>query len=294
MNDKTIKMRDRLDELSSAIAPSKVVLDIHDWENKHSQKTIQDYQRFIAQFELYYETAVELCHVINYIDKKNWPAYRSVQFLLIVHNLKSLYSSFDKLVKGFYEDSIILARPPYEGFIKCIYITCNPSDPYSVITNSKDASGKKFNLTNFLKEELKLDWIKYQVFSALVHANQYSVLKDTVEIQQAGQKDAISLKFIFDKTKLETGINDVSYILLVFLKMICEFFATSANDIHAEALLERGRELIMLREEGLLLNTKDYWPRVVLDTRDIFQMMKRAESESEGWENIWKEIRHPN
>lgn len=291
MENEIEKIKKELDDLCDVIAPSKVVLDIGQYQTTHANKIRKEYGRFVSQFELYYDLIVEIFHAVNYIDKTGWPKYRSVQFLLFVHNLKSLYSSFERLIHGFYEDSIILARPVYEAFIKSVYITCDPTDPYAVVSGSKGNMLKKFNLSYFLKNDLKLEWHDYRLFSALTHANQFSVLKEAKDIFEGGQKDAIALKFYFDKNLFELGINKISYLLLVNLKAIIALFAINSNDILKKEMIEKAEKLIDLRERGFSLHSKDYWPKVIKDTKDIFEMMKETEV-GKKWRDSWQRIRN--
>jgi len=291
MENETEEIKKELDDLCDTIAPSKVVLDIGQYQTTHANKILKEYGRFVSQFELYYDLIVEIFHAVNYVDKAGWPKHRSIQFLLFVHNLKSLYSSFERLIHGFYEDSIILARPVYEAFIKSIYITCDPVDPYAVVAGLKGNMQKKFNLSNFLKDDLKLEWHDYRLFSALTHANQYLVLKEAIDIYQQGQKDAITLKFQFDKKLFELGVNVISYLLLVDLKAIITLFATNSNHILKNEMIKKAERLIDLRERDFSLHPKDYWPKVIKDTKDIFEMIKETEA-GEKWVDSWQKIRN--
>lgn len=283
MENEIEEIKKELDDLCNTIAPSKVVLDIGQYQTTHANKILKEYGRFVSQFELYYDLIVETFHAVNYIDKAGWPKHRSVQFLLFVHNLKSLYSSFERLIHGFYEDSIILARPVYEAFIKSIFITCNPKEPYAVFA-------KRFNLSNFLKDNLRLDWHAYGLFSGFAHANKYSVLKEATGIYQEKQKEAITLKFQFDQKLFEVGVNYISYLLLIYLKAIVTLFATNSNHILKKEMIEKTERLIYLRERGFSLHPKDYWPKIIKDTKDIFEMVRKTEL-GNNWVDVWKEIR---
>jgi len=289
--EKTDWLKKRFDELCDT-EPSQVVLDINRYEQDHLRKVLKEYERFVAQFELFYDLIVKITQGVNYIEKSNWPKHRSVQFMLIVHNLKNIYSSFDRLVKGFYEDSIVLDRPAYEAFIKVIYITCYPDDPYSVVSGRKSSSERKFNLTNFVKDELKLDWSDYRLFSIISHAKAYSVLTEAVKISREGQKEPIALKFEFDEKLFELGVNNIIFLLLVYLKIIVCSFATSYNYILKKEMVEKAKELIMLSEKGMSLHPKDYWPQVIKDTEDIFKMIEEVEG-GKNWKESWKNIRNP-
>lgn len=273
----------RFDELCDT-QPSQVVLDINQYEQGHSRKVLKEYGRFVAQFELFYDLIVEMIHALNYVKKSKWPKHRSIQFMLMAYNLKPLYSSFDRLIEGFYEDCIILARPVYEAFIKTIYITCHPKNPYSVVI------GKKFNLTNFLKHELKLNWHEYRLFSAMTHANAYCVLDEAMQISQEGQKEPITLKFKFDKKLFEVGVNVTSFLLLVYLKVIIDLLITNCNEVLKKEMVEKAKELIVLREKSFSLNQKDYWPQVIQDTKDIFKMIQETEV-GKDWRKSWGSIR---
>lgn len=286
---KTDWLKRKFDDLCDT-EPSQVVLDINRCEQAHSRKVLKEYGRFVAQFDLFYDLIVKITGGVNYIEKSNWPKHRSVQFMLIVYNLKSIYSSFDRLVKGSYEDSIVLDRPAYEAFIKVIYITCYPDDPLSVVSGRKSSSGRKFNLTNFVKDELKLDWSDYHLFSIISHAKAYSVLKEAIKISREGQKEPIALELKFDEELFELGVNYIIFLLLVYLKIIVCLFTTSYNHILKEEMVEKAKELIVLREKIMSLHPKDYWPQVIKDTEDIFKMIEEVEG-GKNWKESWKNIR---
>ena len=289
--EKTDWLKKRFDELCDT-EPSQVILDTKRHEQGHFKKVSKEYGRFMAQFDLFYDLIVKITGGVNYIEKSNWPKHRSVQFMLIVHNLKSIYSSFDRLVKGFYEDSIVLNRPAYEAFIKVIYITCYPDDPLSVVSGRKSSSGRKFNLTNFVKDELKLGWRDYRLFSIISHAKAYSVLTEATKISREGQKEPIALEFKFDEELFELGANYVIFLLLVYLKIIVCLFTTSYNQILKKEMVEKAKELIVLGEEAISLHPKDYWPHVIKDIEDIFKMIEEVEG-GKNWKESWKNIRDP-
>lgn len=287
--ERTDWLERRFDELCDT-EPSQVVLDIKGYEEDHLNKVEGEYGRFVAQFELYYDLIVKITKGVNYIEKPDWPKHRSVQFMLIVHNLKNIYSSFDRLVKGFYEDSIVLDRPAYEAFIKVIYITCYPDDPLSVVRGRKSSSGRKFNLTNFVKDELKLDWSDYRLFSIISHAKAYTVLTEAIKISREGQKEPITLELKFDEELFELGANYIIFLLLVYLKIIVCLFTTSHNRILKKEMAEKAKELIVLGQKSMSLHPKDYWPQVIKDTEDIFKMIEEVEG-GKNWKESWKNIR---
>lgn len=281
----------RLDELCDT-EPSQVVLDIKRYEKDHLRKVSKEFGRFVNRFEFYYGLMAKITKGVNYIEKLNWPKHRSVQFMLIVYNLNSIYSSFDRLVKGFYEDSIVLFRPAYEAFIKVIYITCYPDDPCSIVTGLKSSSVKQFNLTNFVKHELKLDWSDYHLLSIISHAKGYSVLTEVVKISREGQKEPITSELKFDEKMFELGTSYIDFLLLVYLKIIVCLFTTSYNRILKKEMVEKAKELIVLGERIISLHPKDYWPQLMEDIEDILKMIEEVEG-GKDWRESWRNIRNP-
>lgn len=87
-----------------------------------------------------------------------------------------------------------------------------------------------------------------------------------------------------------TPLNDVGFLLFVYLKSTLCLFATEHNDVLKKEMLEKAKELVALREEDFALHPKSYWPQVVKDIKDIFKMIKEVES-GKDWQEAWIEIR---
>lgn len=194
-----IKLRDKMDKLTSTPA-SRIAMSISEYEKTHTKKVLKDYGRFVKQFEDFYDLLVQLIHKINYIKKDDWhTTSKSVQFLIVAHSLETFNSSFDLLLKGHYGDSVILSRSIYESLIRVIYLSCYPKEGYSVFIKKRDGT-KEFNLTGFLKDELKLDWDRYySLMSAVTHSNAYQIGLEVKQIYDEGQKTPIGLQLKFDK-----------------------------------------------------------------------------------------------
>jgi hypothetical protein len=149
------KLRDRLDSLCEENA-SSVLADIQRFQRQHVAHVGREYGRFISQVELAFSLLVEIVDGINYVDKSGWPQHRSLQFILMVHNLKSIESALDRLVKGSYEDAISLVRGPYEALLRIVFISCFPADPYAGLGKAPKGT-RQFNATNFVEQDLGLD-----------------------------------------------------------------------------------------------------------------------------------------
>lgn len=267
----------------------KVVEQIMDYENRHAYLITKKYGRFICQFDVSYSFLVDLNSLINYIDKSKWPKHRSIQWLLLNYNLKPIYSSFSRLIRGFYEDSLISIRPSYEALIKAIWISCYPTTPYSALIDQKDGS-TKFNLTNFVKDQLKLDWSDYKILCAMAHSHWLSVLNHVKESLSPDKKQIVNMELKFNKELFTLGINYINFIIYTYLRIYTEIFITSTNKYLTEDTVHKANEFIVLWKESFLSNPKPYWPNVMSDVDKLFFMMKECDS-GKNWKKVWESIK---
>lgn len=279
-----------LDELCSQVAASDLILKIYEQEKEHSQYIIEKYQRFMHQFEAYFDLLVRAIHHINFVNKSDWPTYKLAQLLLIVHNLKPMFSSYDRLMKGYYEDCNILLRTPYEAFFRVLFISLNPDDlNYSFAPRKKDL--KQFNLTSFVQHDLKLDWHHYSVMSWMVHANKWNALSELKRIEKEGQKEAITLAFKFDEDMFSMGINLMGFLLLVYLRaVVVLFLAYGRQDADVE-MTEKCRRYISLYQKAFASHVNPHLQSLAKDIEDIFQMLEEVEAGHE-WKDVWNRLRN--
>lgn len=287
MESESDRITQRLDVLCD-VPVSKVILDIRNFESHHQSKISNDYNRFIRQFEVTFSLITDCVHALNYVEKTTWPKHRGIQFLLYTHNLKTLYSSFDRLIRGSYEDSLSLTRTVYEAFIKIIFLNCFPQSSSALFQKIKDVPN--FNLDNFIKDNLKLDWHDHRLLSMMVHSNNYSVLQGWVELAQRPQTEPICLQYQFDKRLFELGVNYTCYLLSVYLKILDDLFISGTNHILTQDTVNLVKEMAELRISSLETHPLDKWPQTMKDTRDIFNMVKRTDA-GEPWESAWNGIR---
>lgn len=284
-------LKNNLDRLCNELLPSAVIEDIKNMECVKLEETRVAYGRFMDQFELGYDLIVKLTRYLNYVDR-GWPTHRNAQFLLLVHNLKSLYSSFDRLVKGFYEDSLILIRAPYESIFKIVYITCYPNRPYLPIVE-RDDKGNKFNFTNFIRHQLKLDWDHYGLYSWLTHSNKYSVMKEAKSLFLKEKKDDVSLKFEHNEKFLQIGINSIQFVSWFYLKLTLVLFLTKDYNEQAKYLRIKAEEFEKLKAHAISRSPSVDWPKTMKDANDLLGMITRVEK-GEEWKTVWKNIRSIN
>ena len=203
-----------------AEAPSQVVLDIKYFEDSHTRLMLKKFNRYISHFEHSFDLLVNLILLINYLDKKSWPKHRILQFLLLKNNLNPLYSAFDRLVKGFYFDATILLRTTYEAFIKILFISYFPNDPYVALASKTPKGQLQFNLTNFLKDHLRVDWnFIYNVSSSFSHSYNFQTLNEAVQIHKQGQKGIICFELKYDEKAMSIPVNFNLFLLWCLIKI---------------------------------------------------------------------------
>lgn len=211
--------------LSHSSKPSKVVQEILEYEQKHISYMVSEYHKFILQFEHAYELIVDLMIALNYFPKDNFPKHRSTQIILLNNNLKPLFSGFERLKRGFYEDSLTLFRVCYDTIIRIYFISFYPKDFEAVLVDKLPEGRRRFNLTNFIKNDLDVDWsYLYSLMSHVSHANRSKTLIDILSILRNGQKTPIQLEFKIDTELMSSSINILYFICWNYLKIFFDLF----------------------------------------------------------------------
>lgn len=265
-----------MDALCADHGSSEVIDRITELKQAHIFKVSKEYGRFIHQFGVFFDVVNKIILGANYIPKDTWPEHRALQYLLINRNIKYVYSSFEQLIGGFWEDSFVLARPAYEAFLRVAFISLYPEDSDSAFFNQKGK--RRFNATNFIKDDLKMNWHDYEFYSILTHSNKYRVVKDYVKLKNEGQLEPIAIKHKFEKLEFEMGVNFLIALNVIYLKMVTQLLATSTNDSLPESLIKKANKLTDLWQNSMKTHNKGYWPRVSDDIDRVFTLIKTAES----------------
>ena len=287
-NDRFSALKQRAD----ALCQKKLRLmipEIRRHEAGHFLIVSQEYGRFEAQFELFYDLITEILLGVNYIDNSSWPKHRVIQFLLVNNNLKTLYSAFDRSIKGFWEDGLNLLRTAYEVLVRITWVSCYPPRAGAGILKHDDG-GRNFDLTGFIKNDLKLDWNDYKFLSMLTHGNQPAVLQDWIDIHTKSKREPISAELGFKKKELEMTINYILFVSYAYLKMTLQLFVTSCNEVLKNETVVDAKELLDIWGETLLLHPGGCLPVYVKDLDDILRMMEGADGGHE-WKELWSKIR---
>ena len=210
-------LNSRLDSLVRNSQLSNVK-NIYDYQLDHQHYMELSFGRFMEQFEMFLAAMIDYSLNINYLDKKSWPANRAFQFIIATRALKQLFSGYNLLLLGSYEDSITVLRSAYESFLRIIFVSIHPECPYNAYTMPSQKVGIKFNATGLVKDELKLGWTKYSVTSAFAHSNMLGVMEDMIDLSEGGRGKVIKLNYEKDDAM-------ISLITNFFVFLVCSIFS---------------------------------------------------------------------
>ncbi len=261
--------------------------DVTDWirerEEEHLALVLDKRGRFVNQFECTYKVLVDIAGYVNFgADRKEWPGHRLVQFVFTVENIKPIYSAFDRLVRGYYEDAFALMRIAYEAFFRIVHVSLYPDDTYWSF-GPKGKGVRQFQLTNLVRDQLRLGWTEYAVLSSMAHCYEITVLRQVVEIGKEGQKEPLGFGFAYDETVLSVGINVLRFVLLLYLRVVSNILLKPPKPgVADQGLASKAATCSELYRKDLLSHPDEYWRLVGQDLDYVLEVVERAEN-SQDW-----------
>lgn len=286
----------RLDELVSKSDKTQMT-HIYDYQNTHRDYMINNYNRFIGQFETFFCSMTDHSTNINYLTK-NWPANRGFQFIITTAALKQLHSGFILLNYGAYEDSITVLRSAYESFLRVVFVSMYP-DSAGNVYDRHPKSGVKFIATNLITNDLKLDWVKYSVMNVFAHSNSYQVMGTAIEI--GFNKKAIPVQLDYKKDDEMIGLvtNFINFLITAYLTMYDELFTVDISKYNKQnksliqSHLDQLHQYAVISQEALRThNESEYFRKTAVDLENIISMMLEIdEGTAKDWKSSWDLIR---
>lgn len=281
--DSVEEARQWADDWLNRLGQSPVVIELLQYEEHHREQVLHDYGRLFNQFEAHYTALVQLIDQVNFIDRSSWPQHRTVQYILMSYNLKPFWSAVDRLTKGFYEDALTLLRGLYETFLRVVFVSCHSGDPWGVLVNKPPKGTPAFNMTNFVRDELELQWLsKYAIMSVFAHSNALQALEALKRAsERQGEPERFRLSFEYDTKLVELAAAFLQFLLLVYLRFGLERLVGDSEP-HDHEQLTTARESLALLTYGLVDHPKEYWKGVAEDLDFLFQMLEFADR-GEDW-----------
>lgn len=275
--DNAEEARQWADEWLRTLGPSPVITELLRYETDHREQVLRDYGRLVAQFEAQY-TALAVIEQVNFIDRSSWPPHRAVQYVLMSNNLKPFWSAVDRLTKGFYEDALTLLRGLYETFVRVVFVTCHSDDPWGVLVNKPPKGTAPFNMTNFVRDELKLEWLsKYTIMSVFAHSNALQAV-EALKRSEGGRDEPehFGLPLDYDTKLFELAAAFLQFLLLVYLRFGVDRMVGPSEPDDRERF-RTARQSVALLTFGLVDNPKQYWKGVAEDLDFLFEMLDVAD-----------------
>lgn len=259
----------------------------HEYVNTHGPHT---YGRFKDQSRAWFDLVNQIIIGLNYIEKKKWPKHRALQLLFVIHNVRTIFSATDRLLKSHWEDSLILCRVSLEALVRIVWISCHPDRSYAGILKAKE--GKQFNFTGFVKDELKLEWDSYEFLSKFAHGNQVGVLMDWMALHRGTKKYPIVLERLFDEKMFELCINYIGFLEVAYLLFLTEVFITGSNKSYLPVeIVQDARKLARAKQKSMRSHPRNYWPQVANDLDDLIKLVQDCDEEGPSYKKHWKKIR---
>lgn len=191
---------------------AKTSSDIYAYIKKHERVVVRDFKGYIKYFEDYFDILNNTITTLNYLEKKTWPQYKNIQYLLFPDTLKTLHRAFEDIIAGYYDEAMILLRSVYEAYVRMIFVACYPNDYEAIFLDRK---GKRnLNITDFVTKDLNFDWgFIYRLMCKIAHAKIHLVLQRLIAISTGKSKDLIALEYKYDKKTISMPINISTFLL---------------------------------------------------------------------------------
>ena len=208
-------------------------------------------------FTLIWEKSIwllwKLLDFMNYWDKSNWKGYYWTQCVLITNAIPFIYSSFYNILNWQYQIASTVNRSSFETLLRMYFINFYPDKYWWIYwkenvkyLKSKWITVPSFNVTNFLKHQLKWKFIDiYTVLSSESHSSMLSVSKDLKSIEEWTYKIGVNMQGHIDFTY---NMNILIFIIYAFLKYIDEVLFKTMDLSNVK----------MNKEYDDLLKNKDY------------------------------------
>lgn len=211
-----------IDELKNK-PPSEAIKSIYKYQDDHILWFKLNKGGFVQYFEPSYDIYVTLIKSLNFVEKKGWQWWKSLSFIYMGNSTYPLFKAYTLVQEGFYDESLVVCREALELLIKSIFCICYPEDCFA--TYSKPKKGKRtFNLTNFLKDDLKVksDFL-YRLPSGSAHGQLYltRILSDT---RQGKKHDPIGLLLRLDETRVNASTNYLTFLIWAHIYILTILF----------------------------------------------------------------------
>ncbi len=265
--------------------PAQTTFDIYNYIDEHRIIVQDEVGKFMKYFEDFFDELNIVIQYLNYVPKKNWKMHKSVQYLLYPEVMKTLHRAFEDAIDGYYDEAIMLLRSVYETFLRIVFLSCYPREWEAIFFDRKNKMN--FNVTNFVKDHLNLEWsFVYRIMSKVHHSKVHKNLTSLIEISKPNNKGLIIMEYGLDKKLLYMAVNFITFNLCCLFHVMMSIFG---DDLHSYDKLKT-RITRLKKIDRILLglietNPREKFSSIAKDLRKVGEIIKSADSGKD-----WKKI----
>lgn len=265
-----------------------ILRELENVELAHKLRFENEYGRGIQQFYVEFGALVDAADDVNFAERDHWPPFRYVQFVLLAKNLGSLHSAMDRLSRGFYQDALSLTRSSYDAWLRLVFISCYPDDPYAALMHRTPKGTPSFNATDLVRVQLRLDWLsKYRIMSAFAHGNSVDALQSLqAAIERSGDPERFGLQQSYDVSRIELVYPFLEFLVLAYLRFVVERLL-APHDARTPGVSRRAEESIAFIRHKFTDHPKPYWHATMTDLDYVFELLAAADRGDD-----WRAIRN--
>jgi hypothetical protein len=258
--------------------PSESILSLFEFKKEHKRKCLSDYSGYVKLIEEAIETLILVTGTLNYLPKETWPKHRGIQYGFLPGSIETLFCSFDDLMDGFYEEGTILNRSVFDSIFKIAFITFYP-DKVGLVLGIKPPKGTgRYNVSKFIKEELKIDWsFLWHYSSSLVHGKSHRVVKMWCDSSK-GIPQILTFDLKYDKTNVTRPMNEILVYSWCLLRLVLLFTPEVLTNENIPLATRDKLSNIELSLRESLLGMPNKLKNVVSDFEKVEKMLCAAET----------------
>lgn len=263
-----------------------ILHDLEMVELAHRRRFEGEYGRGLQQFYVEFGALADAVDDINFVERDHWPPFRYVQFVLLAKNLGSLHSAMERLSRGFYQDALSLTRSSYDAWLRLVFISCYPDEPYAALMHRTPKGTPSFNATDLVRVQLRLDWLsKYRIMSAFAHGNSVDALQSLqAAIERSGDPERFGLQQSYDVSRIELVYPFLEFLVLAYLRFVVERLL-APHEAGTPGVHRRAEEAIAFIRHKFTDHPKPYWHATMTDLDYVFQLLAAADR-GEDWRAI--------
>ena len=132
----------------------------------------------LLEFHAELGTLVGLIDDVNFLERSHWPSPpgRAVRPARQEPDGDALIDG--PAIKRTLCGRLDTPRTSFDVWLRLIFISCYPAEPYAALTHRLPKGVVRFNATGFIKDQLRLDWHSmFEIMSAFTHGNTIEALE---------------------------------------------------------------------------------------------------------------------